>query len=239
MENLEILIVEDNLSFALELEMILTNWGCRSVEIVNNSSDAFNILESSMIDIILMDINIQGNLNGIQIAEQIQNTGIPIIYITGQKSEDYYERAKNTNLTSYLVKPFDNLTLKSAIETCVGQKSFKKEIENSLEFFYVRKGKSLKKIPIVDIAFVVSDANYCDLYHNDSKSTVKSSLKKILTQLPEQDFLRIHNQYIVRIAKIDEVFLSKGEVLINGQSIPIGRSYKKQLKERLNVLFLS
>jgi len=236
MENLEVLIVEDNLSFAIELEMILTNWGCQTINIVNNSSDAFSILESSSTDLILMDINIQGELNGIQIAEKIQKTGIPIIYITGQKSVDYYERAKNTNLTSYLVKPFDNLTLKSAIETSIRAKSLEKDIGNSIEFFYVRKGKMLKKIPVTDIDLIVSDANYCDLHHGGSKSTVKSSLKRIVEQLPKQDFLRIHNKYVVRLSKIDEIFLSKGEVIINDLSIPIGRSYKKQLKDRLNVI---
>jgi DNA-binding LytR/AlgR family response regulator len=237
MENLEILIIEDNLSYALELEMILANWGCKAINIVNNSVDAFRILEKSMTDIILMDITIQGNLNGIEIAEQIRNTGIPIIYMTIQKSEHYYERAKNTNLTSYLIKPFDKLTLKSAIESSVISKIKKDHnTEESPDFFYIRKGKTLKRIPYSDIDLVISDAHYCDLYHNNSKSTTKSSLKKILQQLPCQDFLRVHNRYIVRIAKIEEVLLSKGELLINNMSIPIGRSYKKQLKEKLNLL---
>ena len=238
MENLEILIIEDNLSFALELEITLAKWGCKNVKTVNNSVDAFNVLDSFMTDIILMDINLQGELNGIQIAERIQNTGIPIIYMTGQKSEKLYESAKKTNLSSYLVKPFDNLTLKSAIETGVKSKPFKEKVavDEKINSFYIRKGKSIKKILTDDIDFIVSDANYCDLYHNDVKSTIKSSLKRIFEQLPEQEFLRVHNQYIVRVSKIDEIFLSKGEIMIDNNVIPIGRSYKKKLKERLKML---
>jgi len=234
MENLKILIVKSNLSFAIELEMLLLKWGCKNINIVDNGIEAFAILESSMIDIILMDIDINGSLNGIQVAEKIQNTGIPIIYITGQKSEEYYERAKNTNLSSYIVKPFNSLTLKSAIETSMVSKPC--ETEEDIQYFYVRRGKILKKILIEDIYLVISDANYCDLYHDSFKSTVKSSLKKILHQLPERDFIRVHNQYIVQVNKINEIFLTKGEILINDMIIPIGRSFKKQLKERLNVL---
>lgn len=239
MESQHILIIEDNLSFALELEIYLANWGSKELKTIDNSADALAYINDTPPDLILMDINIKGKLNGVEIAQKIKHLEIPIIFITGQKEEHFYEDAKNTNAVSYLIKPFDEMTLRGAIELSLLNnqipKIIKKESRKS-DIFFIRKGKTLQKISIKDIKWVKSDSNYCDLIWGEHKSTIKMPIKKLMEQLPEDEFIRIHRQYIIRIGKIENVMLTKGIVRVEDRYFPIGRTYKKELLKRMKII---
>ncbi|RMG84034.1 MAG: response regulator, partial [Bacteroidetes bacterium] len=111
-----ILIVEDNLPFAINIESYLEEWGYTVTGIAENGKTALWHIVNDQPDLILMDIHINGNVSGMDIALAVKDQNIPIIFITGERDENMYESAKNTRAVSYLVKPFDMLTLKAAIE---------------------------------------------------------------------------------------------------------------------------
>ena len=90
---LNIIIVEDNFSFALELEMIVKKLG----------------------HIVLMDIDIKGKFGVIDIAEKVEHLKMPIIFITSYADDENYDKAANIDYTTYIIKPIDQYTLKSAI----------------------------------------------------------------------------------------------------------------------------
>lgn len=233
-----ILIIEDNLSFAIELEMSLSKWGFDKVKNINNSEDALEYILTKMPDLILMDINIKGNLNGVEVAQKVAGLDIPIIYMTGQREEKFYENAKFTNAVSYLVKPFDELTLRGAIEFALPKKEiveFEKPQEMA-DYFFIRKRNALIRIDISDIDFINAEANYCDIVCGDLKNTVKISLKRLIPQLNDPDLFQIHKAYVVRLKSIDEIILAQSEVRINQQRIPIGRTYRKELLDRMKVI---
>ena len=67
-------------------------------------------------DIVIMDINIDGKLSGIEVAKKLKQLKTTFLFITSMKDKEFYEKAKQTTYIGYLIKPFDEVSLQSAIE---------------------------------------------------------------------------------------------------------------------------
>ena len=95
--------------------------------------------------------------------------------------------------------------------------------------------KSVRKIKINDIIFVESLRNYCRIKLNDSEITVLKTLTSVQELLPESKFVRIHRSFLINKDHITSVSPSKIE--INNLTIPVGRKYRDEVKEKLLVDF--
>ncbi|HET6527977.1 MAG TPA: response regulator [Balneolaceae bacterium] len=101
-----VLIVEDDLLLAMVEERLIKKLGFNVVGKVREGSEAIAKVAELKPDIILMDISLKGDLDGIQTMEIIRrNSDIPVIYLSGSSDRYYYERAKKTNFIAYLKKP--------------------------------------------------------------------------------------------------------------------------------------
>jgi len=103
----KVLIVEDEQLVAFLMENYVSeNSCCQVIGNVDNGDDAIEIARKEKPDIILMDVRIEGNKDGIEIAELLnKELNIPIIYTSGNADEKTTERARNTNQLGFLVKP--------------------------------------------------------------------------------------------------------------------------------------
>ena len=111
-----ILIVEDESIVALEIQQYVRSLGYSVISTVSNALDCLHYINSEKIDLILMDVYIKGDVDGIACASEIKSLhDIPIIYITAFSDEDTLERAIETNPSAYLVKPFNRNELKVAL----------------------------------------------------------------------------------------------------------------------------
>jgi len=227
----QILIVEDNLSFAIKVERHLKEWGHEVIGIMDNSEEVFNSIYLKIPTLILMDINIKGALNGVDIAAKIQSLSIPVIFITGRRDVATFEAAKKAKGIQYLVKPFDMLTLKAAIEF-----SFQMDtIRRQESFLFIRKGKEMIRIGVEQIDWIKSDGNYCDLYVEGKRYSMKISMKKLLKESKLKDFIRIHKSYGVHKNKIRGVFLSENQLRVGEELLPLGRNYRDEIFQILNL----
>ncbi len=113
----KILIVEDEQIISYLLESYINSLDCSKViAAVDNGDDAIKITNEQEIDFILMDVRIDGDKDGIETAEIINNNSkIPIIYISGNSDPVTIERAKKTNMIGFLNKPIDKIDLTSII----------------------------------------------------------------------------------------------------------------------------
>ncbi len=112
-----ILIVEDESIVALELQQYVKSLNYNVVAMVSNAVDCLHYINNEKIDLILMDVNIKGDIDGIECASSIKSLHeIPIIYITAFSDEETLERAVATNPSAYLVKPFNRDELKVALK---------------------------------------------------------------------------------------------------------------------------
>jgi DNA-binding response OmpR family regulator len=111
-----VLIVEDESIVALEIENYVSDLGYKVVSSVSNAKDALEIAIEENITLILMDVHIKGNIDGIECAKSIKEVkNIPIIYISAFSDDETLERAIATKPSSYLVKPFNRQELKVAM----------------------------------------------------------------------------------------------------------------------------
>jgi diguanylate cyclase (GGDEF)-like protein len=117
---IKILIVEDELIVAENLAKHLTKQGYAIVNIVDSGADAIAESQRHNPDIVLMDITLQGDIDGIQAAEIIgRQCQAPIVYMTAHADDATLERAKHTGPYGYLVKPFNPSNLKATIEVAL------------------------------------------------------------------------------------------------------------------------
>ena len=105
----KILIVEDDFIVAIDLKMHLENMGCSVLDITDNGVDALKITRESNPDLILMDINLKGDIDGIDTAQKIIDLyHVPVIYLTGYNDKNTIKRADITGPSGYIVKPFED-----------------------------------------------------------------------------------------------------------------------------------
>ena len=113
----KILIVEDEIIIALDLKIRLENLGYHILGIALNGEDAIKKIREKNPDLVLMDIQLNGDMDGIKVAQQIRNQyNIPFIYITGSHDNSLLDRAKQTNPIGFISKPFDEIEIQKAID---------------------------------------------------------------------------------------------------------------------------
>ncbi|NER05413.1 MAG: EAL domain-containing protein, partial [Okeania sp. SIO3C4] len=118
----KILIVEDELIVAENLKMVLQKLGYEIVGVIHSGEKVMQEVASTNPDLILMDIMLQGEIDGITVAEKIhQQFQSPVIFTTAYADDDTIERAKQTNPYGYLIKPFQIRDLKTTIEITLQQ----------------------------------------------------------------------------------------------------------------------
>ena len=117
---IQVLIVEDEELYADQLEIILDKLNYKHLATVDNGIEALALIDEIIPDLILMDVNIQGDVNGIQLAGIIhQKFQIPIIFITSLQDEDTFSKALETRPVDFLLKPFNEVQLQRSVSLCV------------------------------------------------------------------------------------------------------------------------
>lgn len=117
MENVKVLIAEDEGIVALDLRYSLEALGYLVIGVVSTGQDAILKAEKFLPDLVLMDIRLQGDLDGIQAASEIlSRLQIPVIYLTAMADKSTIQRANETKPSGFVTKPFSERELKAAIE---------------------------------------------------------------------------------------------------------------------------
>lgn len=159
MSEINVLIVEDESIVAMGLEQDLKKLGYQISDVVSNGLDAIEKAGKNNPDIVLMDIKLEGDMDGIQAAETIRKQFmIPVVYLTAYADEETIQRAKITEPYGYIVKPYQEREIHSAIEMGIYKHKIEKEmrikdcaIESSISAIAI--GSTDGKITYVNDAF--------------------------------------------------------------------------------------
>src|SRR5205809_4408605 len=117
MANTKICIVEDEILIAMDIANSLKEFGYDVTDIATNYTTAIEIIERDKPDIVLLDIQLDGHLDGIDLAGKIKKDyELPFIFITANADTATFERAKQTLASAYLVKPFKAKDIYTSIE---------------------------------------------------------------------------------------------------------------------------
>jgi len=117
MDDVKILVVEDEGIIAKNIKNKLKSFGYTVPAIATTGEEAIRMAEITFPDLILMDVMLKGEMNGVEAAQHIQKRfSIPIIYLTAYSDDEILEKAKKTQPYGYIVKPFTSNDLHSNIE---------------------------------------------------------------------------------------------------------------------------
>ena len=238
----KILIVEDEMIIGANISLQLSKLGYEVTGIVSRGEEAILHVRHSRPDIVLMDIQLKGALDGIETVNQMHlENKIPIIYLTASTDEENFERAKSTNPYAFISKPFKKLDLQHAIDLTMERLnrngSAIQEEETCISPFiqsdsiYVRRNEKMIKILINDIYYFEADRNYCKIYAKKKECLLVMTLKEINDRLPAAHFLRIHRSFIINLSHVDEV--AGTHVVIGKKAIPLSKTLRKELMDRL------
>lgn len=246
---LKILIVEDNLSFALELEMLLDEMGYTDTLRADHSGTALDYIYSQEPDLILMDIDINGNLSGLELGEKIAHLDIPVLYITALQEAPYQEASRQSSTIGYLVKPVQPLTLRSAIDLAIAKVQAQKESEKdstlehqehfiTQQYFFFKKRSIYYKVAMQDIMYAQSDDNYVKVQVRETDTFIlRTTLKNLEEMLPSESFLRTHRRYIVAVEHINAInFQDSTLIMGDGTELPVSQTKRQELEGHIQKL---
>jgi DNA-binding LytR/AlgR family response regulator len=228
------IIVDDNKMARMALKQLVSQLS--NVDLVaecNDAVEALDILNSSQVDLLLLDIEMPG-MTGLDLIKKLGNTKPLIIFTTAKK--DYAVEAFELNVIDYLIKPIALPRLKQAIDKAhEALDSNKQEVKvEEQEFVFVKDNGILKRIAIDDILFLEAMGDYVKVHTLQKFHVVHATLKSIEEKLPSSKFLRVHRSFIVAINKID--YIQEGTISIVKTTIPVADTHKSNLNKRLNLL---
>jgi DNA-binding LytR/AlgR family response regulator len=238
---LKILIVEDEMLIAANIAMQLETIGYEVIGIIPKGREAINAVKSDKPDLVLMDINLKGDMDGIEAATQMQLDGpIPIIYLSANTDDSHFNRAKATNPYAFLSKPFKKLDLKNAIELAsdriLAEKNEPREENSQLvldDRIFVKQNDIMYKILIADILYLEADRNYCQVYTKEKNYLLVNTLKNMEDKLPNT-FQRIHRSYIVNLNHVNE--FNHNNLTVGNKILPMSKELRTELMNRLKMV---
>lgn len=243
---IQVLIIEDELLIAEDIRLQLEDLGYEVVGVASEYKEAISLLNDKIPDIALIDIIIEGERDGIEVATEIKSIqDIPIIFITSHADKHTVERVKLLKPDGYLVKPFNSKDLYTAIEIAffnhVNKQKPKnlKEDESSTfvlkDCIFIKKDYLLVKIKFDELMFVKAEGNYVEVYCKNKKLLTRSTLKDFLAKLPQDKFIQVHKSFAVNIEYIDAI--EYNNILIGKERIPLSRSLINDIKSLLKIDF--
>lgn len=125
-----ILVVEDEHIVAMGIKRMLKSLGYTVTGVASSGEDAIGKVESTFPDIVLMDIMLKGDMDGVEAAKEIRERfDVPVVYLTAYSDNKILERVKRTEPFGYIIKPFDEKDLYSSIEVALHK--YRKEKEKT------------------------------------------------------------------------------------------------------------
>lgn len=246
----KILIVEDEPFIAENLQEMLSIFGYEETEIANSANQAIKAIKSSRPDLVLLDVKIKGDQDGIALGSIIREQyKVPFVYITSYSDKETINRAKHTQPLGFIVKPFTKDDVYAAIEVALFNKNkvpastkdpmvAANPTTYSNDSIFVKKKSLLEKVKYENLTWIEADGNHITLHVNDGRDyTIRKSLKEITDKLPKDRFLRVHKSFVVLVDAVTAI--DTNFVYLGDRKIPIGRSYYNAFTATLNTISAS
>jgi two-component system, LytTR family, response regulator len=239
-------IIDDEAKNIKLLQNMLT-MHCPSVKILATDTDAKNglvIIEELQPQLVFLDIEMP-HLSGFDFLKKLEPVNFEVIFVTAYSN--YAIQAFEYNATGYITKPINSEKLVAAVNTAakrIEDKNINKNLFSLLEQntrqaapdkIPLSTSNGLVFVKLTDIMYCESSGNYTNFYLSDDKKIMVSrQLGEYEKLLPEVNFIRIHDKYIINLSYIKEYIKgSGGEVILeNDKEIPVATRRKEDFMAR-------
>ncbi|MEN2282900.1 response regulator [Algoriphagus sp. SE2] len=247
MKEERILIVEDELSIAENIQEILELLGYVNIDIANSANQCIKVIKKYRPDLIFMDIKLKGDKDGIELGEIVkQMVDAPLVYVTSYSDPTIIERAKRINPAGFIVKPFNTNDIHAIVEIVLYNKRTKPSTETAAvsgnespylvtDAVFIKADNAFERVPYNDIYYVEANGNMVKIFSKKREFSIRKSMKEIEDILPSQYFLRVQKSYIVHLGQI-EFFNTKEITLKQGAVVQVGRQYYNSFLSKLNTI---
>lgn len=236
---MRILVVEDEELYADQIEMLLDKMGHEVIDVCAGSRKALDILKSKKIDLILMDIHIKGEYDGIELADLVNREHeVPIIFISSIKDDLTFNRVKRVNARNFILKPFDQLQLQRAIELAIITPSIEEDHGDSINehHIYVKNRNKIEKVELKDVCFLKSEGHHTNIYTNVKRFLIRRPIIDVAEELSSSKFIQTHRSYMINIEKIDSIDLAESTIYMGEYSIPISKRNRSSVIKALGAI---
>lgn len=248
MSKVRILIVEDDLIIAEEMSESLRDRGFSVLDISPSIQNAKAALEIYQVDIVLVDIKLQGKGDGITLAKFIRDKyALPVIFTTSFVDAETISRAFEANPSAYLVKPYNYHELEIAIAMALynfengrvaklnGDKLSDQNHFLLNDHIFVKDRHRFERVQFSDIPWLKAESSYV-MIHTNSKDYLLTSdtLGSLMARIEFPNLVRCHRSYAVNIDSVKAI--EGNQFCIGPDKIPIGKSYRSIVKQYLHLI---
>lgn len=230
---LNILVVEDEYITQKTISVLLTEMGYNVIGTAMNAKEAIEILNENNVEFALLDITIQGEKDGIWLANYInEKYTIPHVFLTAYSDDITIKNAIATNPYGYLIKPFQKAELFSSIE--IALLNFNKQntiTKTDSDFIYIKHNEVFEKVTLDSIVYVESQKNYLLILTDEKEYRFRCTITEFITKLPD-NFIKTHKGFIVNQNKIQG--FNANFITIGTIKIPISKTHKEEVLQSLN-----
>jgi two-component system, LytTR family, response regulator len=188
---------------------------------------AINFLKSNSVDLIFLDIEMK-DFNGIQFLKALQVK--PAVIITSAY-EKYAIAGYEFSVVDYLLKPYTLERFLQSVDKAINLKELKEKAKNyeliasqSNEYIFIKSENRIEKIELDEILFIEGMKDYLRIHTKSKKIMTLQSFNGISQYLPGNNFIRVHNSYLVSINKIENI--ERNRIKIGDTLIPISEKYR-------------
>ncbi len=237
MEEISVVVIEDEKLLAKSLKLSLIEKGYEVKAVVDNAKDGLKTILAEKPDIVLLDIQLKGNEDGIWLASQLKDKyDAPYIFMTSFNDKETINQAVKTFPYGYMIKPVDEAELDANISLALERFQQEKQNRNEPQFIindavFLKDEHFFIKLKFNEILFVQASGNYIEIMEENKKHVVKTTLKSFLSSVPSDQFLQCHRSYVVNLEKIDKI--GSRSLFINNIEIPMVKENREELLNRL------
>ena len=231
------MVVEDNRVTSTEICQKLEEFGYTVIGAAASGEEALSILSKNLPDVILMDIEIEGHMDGIDLTSRIKNEykDMPIVYLSDKSDDKTIYRASGLSDALFLSKPITNYgILDMNLKRLLGKdKEESKEIdlvEYHPGYVMVTKPNKVKeRIDFEQVTYLKADSQYCNVYNGEEEIyKFSKNLNSVLELINSKKFIRVHRSYAINVDAL--VKMEDSDLILKGVKDPVPTS-PKQLKE--------
>jgi DNA-binding LytR/AlgR family response regulator len=188
-----------------------------------NAMKAEAFLKNNIVDIIFLDIEMP-KVSGLQL---LQKMHIESIVILTTAFPQYALEGYELDVIDYLLKPFAFSRFLKAVQKAKDYYELKHLATTTLppSYMFIKSDKRIEKIELNDIFYAESVGNYVSIYTAGKKIMAYLTMKSLESQLPFNEFIKIHQSYLVNVSKIDAI--EGNEIKIGSWSLPMSRNYRE------------
>lgn len=243
MSKVKILVVEDEIVIADNICDTLEELGYEVLEPAINYTEAVEILQEEQPDLAMLDIQLAGSKDGIDLAWKIkEDFDIPFIFLTSNADPRTVDRTKKLNPPAFLVKPFNGDDLYTSIELALynhyGEQRPPEDEKDMAQVIikdalFVKTKNLFQKVRFEDILFIKAEHVYIELnVQNNKKYLIRNSMNAFCERMPE-DFFRVHRSYAINMQHLDAI--NSSYVIVGDEQIPIGKNYREELISKVRI----